>query len=387
MRSRDVAFLGADRVLAEHLFARFGSRHHDREFAAVHHRDAIGKREHFVELRADEKDCLSLGARIEQLLMNELDRPDIHTSRGLRRERDRKLTPHFPGDDDLLLITARKRARGENRVGRPHVEGRDLPNRILHHAGAVDDPMLREVFLKSEDQVVGDGVLENQSAQVPVLRDVRKSGVVTLRDALARDVDAVDQDVAREERPQAGERFDQLGLPVSLDTGDAEYLAGFHNEADAVYHADAARSNDAEIPSFKTLIWLQAGGGTAWLHSLSRGERDLATNHEPFYLVWCRFLRFDPRHRFARAHHGDRVGYLHYFVEPMRDENDRVALVTQPAKHCPQFAHLWRRQNRCRLVENENPGAPKQHLQDLDSLCLTDRQVGDESVRSDDESG
>src|SRR5438105_5350214 len=62
--SRQLRLLCADHVLAEYFFGRVGRWHYHREFAAIHHRDAIGEREDFVELGADEQNRLSLRARI-----------------------------------------------------------------------------------------------------------------------------------------------------------------------------------------------------------------------------------------------------------------------------------------------------------------------------------
>src|ERR1700737_2131708 len=103
---------------------------------------------------------------------------------------------------------------------------------------------------------------------------------MTLRDTAARDVDAIDQEVAGKNRPQTGKRLNQLGLSISLHTGDAEYLARLHAEADAVDDADAARSCDAQVPHFESLIGLRPPGATARLNSLPGGERDFATDHQ-----------------------------------------------------------------------------------------------------------
>ena len=80
------------------------------------------------------------------------------------------------------------------------------------------------------------------------------------------------------------------------------------------------------------------------------------------------------------AHHRDRVGDLDHLVELVRDEHDRAAVVAQRAQHRPQLLHLGRRQHRGRLVEDEDPRAAIERLQDLDALRLADRQLGDQRV-------
>ncbi len=304
--------------------------------------------------------------------MNELDCAYVNAARRLRREQDRESPSHLASDDHLLLIPARQSPCGEKGIGRPDIKGCDRPHRVLLHAITVDDTVSGEILLNTENEIVGDRVLENQPATVPVFGYVGESRIVPLRDAAPCDFDPIDQDLAGGTGPQTGERFDQLRLPVSFDAGDAEYLSRIHSEVDAVDHANAARSHDAEIPHLESLIGRRADWATARLRALSRGERNFAADHESGDFRGRRFRRLDARHRLARAHHGDRVRNLDDFIEPVGDEHNRVALVAQAAEHSPQLTHLGRRQDCRRLVENENSGATEQHLQNLDSLRLTD---------------
>ena len=138
--------------------------------------------------------------------MNELDCADVDAARRLRREENGEVASHFPRDHDLLLISARKSARRRGAGWRPDVEGRRsvvLAFSII--AILVEHAALREVLLHAEDQVVGDRVLEDESAAMPVFRNVRQACVVPRCDRAARDVNAVDQDVAAEDGSQAGD--------------------------------------------------------------------------------------------------------------------------------------------------------------------------------------
>src|SRR3954469_3899096 len=81
--SRGRPFSGADHVLAERFLGCFTSGHYDREFPAVHHRDAVRQSEDFVQLGAHQQDRFLLCARLEQLLMNELDRAHVNATRRL----------------------------------------------------------------------------------------------------------------------------------------------------------------------------------------------------------------------------------------------------------------------------------------------------------------
>ena len=102
------------------------ARQHGDESSAVHHRDAIGEREHLGELGRDEQDRLARVARRAQLRVNELDRADVDAARRLRGEQHLKSRAHLARDHDLLLVAAGERARRQQRIGRADVERRDL---------------------------------------------------------------------------------------------------------------------------------------------------------------------------------------------------------------------------------------------------------------------
>src|SRR6185437_9522723 len=85
---------------------------------------------HFLQLRRHEEYGLSGVARLAELRVNELDRADVHPAGGLRGEKHAKRTREFAGNDDLLLIASRERARRQGRVRGPDVELGDAPSRV-----------------------------------------------------------------------------------------------------------------------------------------------------------------------------------------------------------------------------------------------------------------
>ncbi len=64
----------------------------------------------------------------------------------------------------------------------------------------------------------------------------------------------------------------------------------------------------------------------------------------------------------------------------MTDEQHRDALGGELAERREQLVDLLRHQHRGRLVEDQDPGAAIQHLEDLDSLAISDAQVADEGL-------
>src|SRR6202022_1959795 len=205
---------------------------------------------------------------------------------------------------------------------------------------------------------------------MPVFGDVPQSCIMPGRDRTARDVDSVDEDVAAEDWSQSGERFDELGLPVSLDTGDAKYLAGLDAEAHAIDGSDAARIGDIEISDFQSLIRLRSRRASDGLNALAGRKGDFPPNHSAGDLGGCCLGRLDAGYRLTRAHHGDRVGEVDDFVEAMGDQHDRRSVVAQSPENSPQLSHFRGREHGRWLVENENLCAAVQHLEDLDALRL-----------------
>ena len=83
----------------------------------------------------------------------------------------------------------------------------------------------------------------------------------------------------------------------------------------------------------------------------------------------------------AVAQHGAAVGQRHDLVEPVRDIDDRDALLLHAPEHREQPFDFARFQRRGRLVEDQQPAAPAQRLGDGDELALRERQAVDAKVR------
>ncbi len=84
--------------------------------------------------------------------------------------------------------------------------------------------------------------------------------------------------------------------------------------------------------------------------------------------------------------HGDLVGDGQDLVELVGDEDDRQALGLQLTQVVEELGDLLRDQDRGRLVEDEDLGAPEQDLEDLDALPFADAQLRDQDVGVDPQS-
>ena len=87
----------------------------------LHDRDAVADGEHLVELGADDEDRGPLVALLHDPLVDVLDRADVEAAGGLRGDDELERARELAGDDDLLLVAARQRARVGVDPGRPDV--------------------------------------------------------------------------------------------------------------------------------------------------------------------------------------------------------------------------------------------------------------------------
>ena len=91
------------------------------------------------------------------------------------------------------------------------------------------------------------------------------------------------------------------------------------------------------------------------------------------------------RHHLAQTHDDHLVGHAQYLTQLVGDQHDRDTTVTQHAQDLQQPVGLLRRQHGAGFVQDENAGAAKKHLEDLDPLLFAHRQVGHERIGIDGE--
>ena len=92
-------------------------------------------------------------------------------------------------------------------------------------------------------------------------------------------------------------------------------------------------------------------------------------------------MRIHRGHRPASPHDGDGVGQREDLLQLVRDEDDGDSLRLQLPKVPKEVIHLLWNEDGGRFVQDQDPGPPVQHLDDLDPLALTDTQVLHEPAR------
>src|SRR5262249_13085625 len=154
-----------------------------------------------------------------------------------------------------------------------------------------------------EGDVLGDRELEYEAAPLAILGDVADAGVEQLaRAAVGVDL-AADGDLPGGCAEEAGERVDQLRLPVAVDAGDADDLAGANLERDAPHLLEAALVEDVEVFDLEQWLGRLRGG-------LVDAQEHLAADHHPGEAL---LGRAGARHGVdpsAAPQDGDPVGHL-----------------------------------------------------------------------------
>ena len=88
-------------------------------------------------------------------------------------------------------------------------------------------------------------------------------------------------------------------------------------------------------------------------------------------------------HCLAAAHHRHPRRIADHLAQLVGDQHHRVAVVREAAHEGERLDRLLVGQHRGGLVQDEDPGAEQQHLEDLDALLLGDGERADDGARVD----
>ncbi len=159
----------------------FDRRHLRIDFAGdssfMNDQQPIGKTRHFFELRGDKQDRAPSITQSHQLPVNKLDRADINAASRLRHEQQLWIDVILAPDDQLLLIATGKSARGKCGVWWTNVKllndliGASL-NRVVVKKNSAGESSDRRTIMHSEDRILCETEIEQQSASMPIFRNV-----------------------------------------------------------------------------------------------------------------------------------------------------------------------------------------------------------------------
>ena len=195
--------------------------------ALVDHEDAVGQREDLLQLGRHEQHGLAPVARLDELAVDELDRPDVESPRRLRREQHARVARDLAREDDLLLVASRQRAARGRRAGRRgRRTARAAVARRSHERFGKSQPNREYGSCRSRGaDVLGEREVEHEAASC------RSSGMwptpksMICARAHAGHVRAAIAIAARRGSRSPASASTSSRLAVALDAGDAEDLA------------------------------------------------------------------------------------------------------------------------------------------------------------------
>ena len=223
-----------------------------------------------------------------------------------------------------------------------------------------------------EHHVVRDGHGGREPHAEAILRD-KAHGDALGADRLGRqshDALALMIDPARLHFSQPCDRLAQLALAAARDARDAQDLAAADEEAQILDGAAAHVVFDAEVADLQQRRLLPH-------HGALDGELHLLPDHHLGERRLRRLHCVDAAHGLALPENGDAVGDRHDFMQFVRDDDDGLAVLLHRAHDGKEFFRLLRRQNRRRLVQNEDVRAAVEDLDDLHRLFFRDGHIVD----------
>src|SRR5437764_941267 len=359
----------------EHLVAR-GRIRLSRDASLEEDGDAVADRAQLVEVGGDDDHRRACPRRRAQRVVQAARRRQVEPARRLCGDDElrRGSSLELARGDELLLVAAREVACPRERIRRAHVEGADQLRRLASPAGAIDERTARmgRIAMPSQREVLLAGERQAESAPARVVGQMDHSAAACGERRPRPTFLAVQAEhTGRGAKP--AERFDELGLPVALDSGHPEDLAARHRQGRAAKTA-ASLPAAAQVDAFEPRR-ARCGKG-----SRRRGNRRRASHHRSGKFLRAHFGNGALEHDAAAAQHRDPVRDRPHLAELVRDEEDGAPRAGKLAHRGEQLRDLRGSEDRGRLVEDEHPRAPPKLLHDLDPLLRRDPERLDRRV-------
>ena len=223
-----------------------------------------------------------------------------------------------------------------------------------------------------QNEVVGDREGQHESVTLAVLGYVGETGVKNFPGRVVREIAARHFDGSRLHRTHAGQGLDELGLPISLNSGEGHNLSGAHVERHVIHDRHAAVITHHEVAHAQQRL---AGFVGVFLD----GQIHITADHErgQFRLTRAgKSLSDDP----ALADDGDDIRDGAHFAELVGNKENGLSGVGERTHNAHEGVDFLGREHCRRLVEDEKVGVVIEGFQNLHALLDTDGQVFDHGV-------
>src|SRR5207302_4689357 len=294
-------------------------------------------------------------AQIDDLLPDERGSTHVHAPRWLCDDEQLRVLHNLAADDEFLKVATRQALGLGLRPATLHVIAVDAVAGESLDLGELDEAVFYlSLPVGGQQRIVAERHLRHRAAAQPVLGHEAHSERPPFSGSHAAGLDAADEDrMLVPEWLFAGNGRQELLLAVAGDSRDADDLAAAHREL-----------NVLEMRSERVVRLVRKSGDhePRLAHprlSVLRMRQVLADHHARH-----RLRRFPPRIAMARdltaTQHRSVGAELLDLVELVADIENAAALQGELAQGFEQLAHGLRRQDRGRLVHDEEPRIDEQ---------------------------
>src|SRR5262249_1655975 len=166
--------------------------------AVVDDTQGVRQADQLVQVGGDQQHGQALATGLADAVPDLRLGADVHTTGGVGGDQELRVVAHLAADDQLLLVAAGQRGRGDGDAGGTGVVLLDDPAGVGLGALGVQPEALGVGLLGDvpEDAVLPEGGLQQQALAVAVLGDVAEAGLAALAGDPGGDVLAEEDDPA-----------------------------------------------------------------------------------------------------------------------------------------------------------------------------------------------
>ena len=295
----------------------------------------------------------------------------------LARDQHARRLHDFAADDEFLQIAAGQAARGAIDPGCLDAEaGHDIFG--VARAGAqVQEAVARQLLARPgrQDDVFGQRHVRYGGVAQPLFRHATHAGLAPAIRRHAANRPAVEEDGIR----PAGQRLADQGrgqerLPVAGHAGNPDDFACPHLQADLLQIG-------AELLFGRHRQPVQGQSDLAGGPAAGRRRAEGLADHHLGQAAGGLLARRAGCNHPAATQDGGVMAQRPDFLQLVRDVEDRTTFAGQPAQRLEQDGHFLRRQDRGRLVHDDQTRVLQQAAHDLNPLALADGEIADHAVR------
>ena len=330
--------------------------------AVAHHHHAFGDAQQFLEIRGDDHHRHTLIGDVAQDAVDRAACADVDALGRLVKDQHFGVDQQPARHDDLLLHAAGK---GQQACVHPVGGQAKLRQKRVHPVLPlpVAQPKAAMAAQMRQHQVLAHAEIGHDVLRAAVFGDKADALPDRVHRPAQRDLAPLQPDGAAVARTQAEQRLHRFGAARTHQPADAQNFAPVDGEADIAHNGLGGEVRHLQHRVARAAAPVEPRRG------IDRPQ--IAPDHvaDDVGLGQPRGVEAGGDGA-AFTQDGDAVGDGEHLLQPVRDKDQRMALLAQPREDVEQPVHLRRRQRGRGFVKDHQIGVKRQRLGDLDQLAL-----------------